>query len=206
MASSPEVLPMRHFMLLASLVGAAALAACTSTLDDTSTRQSIACYDTAHGVMCITVATIDRADRDVDADGRLDHMVCGDTASESDSASDSGTSTDSVDSDDAMFTGEDDSDADGDGVDDDGDSMSDSDDTDSDSESNADCAGGDSVSDSASASDSTIHSADSAGDDSVSDGDSDSVADGMDCDCVPPPPPPDSPPQDPPPPEEPPLP
>lgn len=166
--------------LLASFLGLAFAGACTT--DTGTAAQSIACYDTANGVVC-KQATGSKESVDVDGDGRRDAYVCGDTTSASDSVSDSN-------GDDATSGGDDDGPGDDDDGTDDGATlaMSDSDDADSDSTSNADCASHDSASDDPSASDSTVDSADSAGDDSVSDGDDDGTADGDDCDCVPPPP------------------
>jgi hypothetical protein len=165
--------------LLASFLGLAFAGACTT--DTGTAAQSLACYDTANGVVC-KQATGSKESVDVDGDGRRDAYVCGDTTSASDSVSDSN-------GDDPTSGGDDDG-GDDDGGTDDGATlaMSDSDDADSDSTSNADCASHDSASDDPSQSDSTVDSADSAGDDSVSDGDDDGTADGDDCDCVPPPP------------------
>jgi len=123
---------MRLFAL-ASFLGLA-LIGCTGT-DVGSTSQSIACYQTATGVLCQPTSDVTGAAVDVDGDGQVDSFVCGDTASASDSASDS-TDESGADDGDGHHSG-------GGGGDDDGNDnpLSDSDDADSDSDSNADYQG-----------------------------------------------------------------
>jgi hypothetical protein len=161
---------MRSVLLLAGALAISLLGCSASGVSNQ--KKSVACYQTAHGMVCLSGDPGDSSAEDADGDGVDDPFVCGDT--ESDSEGDSAdSSNDGDDGDDHGGGKDDDKEARTGGGKDDDDEASDSD-GESDSASNEAC-----------------------DEHSQSDGDGDGVPNGTDCDCggtTPPPPTPPTPP------------